>query len=88
MIAAQEIVLERLTEQIEIFMEKRLWRDMEGKYGMRFIGSVTIDNTPKLQNVFLKLQRRTEHALAVHVALYLGLLHLGRVFETLSKCLR
>ena len=88
MVAAQEIVLERLPEQIEVLVEERLRRDVKSENGMSVSGSVAIDDTSELQYVLLQLRRRTEHAFAVHVALYLGLLHLGRVFETLSKCLR
>ena len=87
MVAAQEIVLERLPEQIEVLVEKRLRRNVEGENRMGFMGSVAIDYTPKLQNIFFELGRRTEHALAVHVALDLGLLHLGRIFKTFGECL-
>ena len=88
MVAAQEIVLERLPEQIEVLVEERLRRDVEGENRMGFMGSVAIDDTSELQYVLLQLRRRTEHALAVHVALYLGPLDFRRVFEPLGECLR
>ena len=93
-VALEQIVFERLAQEVEILMEEGLRGDVhgDGSRGARLgIGmGAHIHAKPHMAEACLKgvvLRRRTESPLAPHLALYLLALHLGGALKPLGESL-
>ena len=87
-VALQEIVVERLSEQTEVLVEKRLRRDVElDGYLRRARRLCTELDETEAAYLLAEFRRRHEVVLLAHVAHYLLLLYLRRSLQALGHSL-